>query len=396
MSSKRQSLFSSERAPISVTPGANLPPSRLVYYKTPLEYFIRIDKTGIEGLHHYRLIKQDSQHFARSTKLSDDDLYEIRQKIAETKKDNNSNYSGFGCLVVIIGFFFLIFLLDNVLDTTDFLLWIFILYFYFAGGIILPFFDKIGAYISAHKMDNFLVKKYKLRHNIPFDLYKIEKNKFITLIKSDISKVERYEESLKDYKNALSRFKTEALINYTFIEEYTSYKTLSKYFNGHNRKVDEKISIVKANAEKRQEERRREEIKKEEHKRNIDEIIRSNSNSGDINKVNPFEFEKIVAAIFRNKGYEASVTSKSGDGGVDVIVKKGGKVIYVQCKLYHESTAGAKEIREFYGVMALKNIQEGIFLCTGGFTKSAMEYDNNKLHLFDWIQFQDYVRSLEK
>lgn len=47
-----------------------------------------------------------------------------------------------------------------------------------------------------------------------------------------------------------------------------------------------------------------------------------------------YEFEEFVANIFRNLGYEASVTKKSNDQGVDIILRKGSISTAVQVKQY--------------------------------------------------------------
>ena len=39
-------------------------------------------------------------------------------------------------------------------------------------------------------------------------------------------------------------------------------------------------------------------------------------------QMNGFQFEKEVASLFRNYGYDATVTSATADGGVDIILKK--------------------------------------------------------------------------
>jgi Restriction endonuclease len=48
------------------------------------------------------------------------------------------------------------------------------------------------------------------------------------------------------------------------------------------------------------------------------------------------EFEKAVKFVFEQRGYEANLTAKSYDKGVDIILKRATKTIIVQCKAYNK------------------------------------------------------------
>lgn len=91
-----------------------------------------------------------------------------------------------------------------------------------------------------------------------------------------------------------------------------------------------------------------------------------------------WEFEKAVAELFRRDGYSAEVTKGSGDGGVDIILYRGGAKTLVQCKA-HKAAVGPKDLRELYGVMAAdRGHPDGIFVSLGGFTKGANEFASGK------------------
>lgn len=95
-------------------------------------------------------------------------------------------------------------------------------------------------------------------------------------------------------------------------------------------------------------------------------------------KLDPFAFEEEVAKWFREQGYKATVTKKSGDGGYDIILLKNDKKIYVQCKHYN-SQVGVQLVREFYGVLVSDNIEEGIMVILDkGYTKAALDFINDK------------------
>ena len=101
---------------------------------------------------------------------------------------------------------------------------------------------------------------------------------------------------------------------------------------------------------------------------------------GRAEKLNGYEYEHYVASLLSIDGWEAKVTSGSGDQGVDIIVSKNGTKIAVQCKKY-SSPVGNKSVQEV-------NAGRGIFECDYGFvitnnlyTRSAKEAAN-KLEIF--------------
>lgn len=90
------------------------------------------------------------------------------------------------------------------------------------------------------------------------------------------------------------------------------------------------------------------------------------------NSLSGLQFEKEVAALYRNHGYNAIVTSATGDGGVDIILIKDGERIAVQCK-HHAKAIGPHDIRALQGVVASSNYTRGIFVSLNGYTTSARE-----------------------
>ena len=93
----------------------------------------------------------------------------------------------------------------------------------------------------------------------------------------------------------------------------------------------------------------------------------------------PEDFEHRVAELYESLGYEAEVTSFGGDGGVDVVLKKSGSTIYVQCKKYHASSKGSNKCtpdiaHKLLGVMTSKGIKEGKIVCSSGFTSGVQAF----------------------
>lgn len=95
-------------------------------------------------------------------------------------------------------------------------------------------------------------------------------------------------------------------------------------------------------------------------------------------KQNPPDFfEKLVVLLLEKMGYgDGTATGKSGDGGIDGMVKQdklGLDEIYVQAKRWNDTVPG-KEVRDFAGSLSGKKSKKGIFITTSNFSKDAIEF----------------------
>lgn len=87
------------------------------------------------------------------------------------------------------------------------------------------------------------------------------------------------------------------------------------------------------------------------------------------------DFERVVAAYYRANGYVALEHADDGpDGGVDLVLRKDGKRVFVQCKKYTRELVGVETVRAFFGVVVAGGADRGIFVTTSGFTPAAMEF----------------------
>ena len=91
------------------------------------------------------------------------------------------------------------------------------------------------------------------------------------------------------------------------------------------------------------------------------------------------EFEELVAEAFRREGYRVVENSKAGaDGGVDVRLRKDGKLFVVQCKNWNRNKVGVGVVREMCGVMMGEGAGGVIIVCSGHFTHDAREFARDK------------------
>lgn len=88
-------------------------------------------------------------------------------------------------------------------------------------------------------------------------------------------------------------------------------------------------------------------------------------------ELNPYKFEEMIAQWFEDMGFQADVTRKSGDGGVDIIITKGNYKAFVQCKRFTNSKVSVEAVRQLYGVVASEDVNQGIIVSLKGCTKDA-------------------------
>lgn len=88
--------------------------------------------------------------------------------------------------------------------------------------------------------------------------------------------------------------------------------------------------------------------------------------------VDPYRFEEIVASVFRDAGYRARVTNRSGDWGIDVFLDgSNGSLIGVQVKRWKDSIA-VEQITAPTGALVINDCTEGIFVTASQFQPGAV------------------------
>ena len=65
------------------------------------------------------------------------------------------------------------------------------------------------------------------------------------------------------------------------------------------------------------------------------------------------DFERLVGEAFRRRGYSVEETGLGGaDGGIDLILRRDGRRILVQCKQWRRQRVPVNVVREMYGLMS--------------------------------------------
>ncbi len=105
--------------------------------------------------------------------------------------------------------------------------------------------------------------------------------------------------------------------------------------------------------------------------------------------LSPIDFEKLVASLYEEIGYEVELTKKSYDNGIDIVAtrKKTSQKqkIVIQCKRFTKSNIGVTEIRNLLGVIANEKSTKGVLVTSSKFTSEAKKLaeKNPSLELID-------------
>jgi len=107
-----------------------------------------------------------------------------------------------------------------------------------------------------------------------------------------------------------------------------------------------------------------------------------------------FQFEKLVALVYRKLGYTVSKRGGANpDGGIDLVIEKDGQRSAVQCKHWKTWNVGVRAVREFLGALTDAKIQKGIFITLCGYTGEAKQLAGK--HGIEIINESGLARMLE-
>lgn len=120
-----------------------------------------------------------------------------------------------------------------------------------------------------------------------------------------------------------------------------------------------------------------------------------------VKSVSPAKFEDIVIDLLKAMGYggperDGKTLGKSGDGGVDGVIKEdklGLEMIYVQAKKW-EAQVTISSVRDFAGALLSKKSKKGVFITTSHFPKSAYTFIQSiepKIILIDGKDLAKYM-----
>lgn len=111
---------------------------------------------------------------------------------------------------------------------------------------------------------------------------------------------------------------------------------------------------------------------------------------------NPTDFEYYVADLYHLMGYKTKVTSRTNDGGKDIIMWKDGRKSVVEVKLYAiKKPIGRPMIQKLHSAMIDSEADEAIFVTTSYFTKQAIIFANKfQIRMIDGKELTKLIKSV--
>jgi restriction system protein len=109
------------------------------------------------------------------------------------------------------------------------------------------------------------------------------------------------------------------------------------------------------------------------------------------------QFELLVGEALRRDGYTVIETGGGGaDGGIDLIARRAGEKLIVQCKHWKSWSVGVKVVREMYGVMIDKNATGVLIVTSGRYTKDAHRFAEGKpIQLMDGPELELFLKTVK-
>ena len=109
------------------------------------------------------------------------------------------------------------------------------------------------------------------------------------------------------------------------------------------------------------------------------------------------EFEYFIGEYYRQKDYSVVQGEDGPDGGIDLIAKKNGEKIVIQCKHWKAYKVDVKIARELYGVMVDESTSKAALITTGEFTVPALDFAEDKpIELIDGEKLIKLISQVKK
>lgn len=114
-----------------------------------------------------------------------------------------------------------------------------------------------------------------------------------------------------------------------------------------------------------------------------------------IDKMDGFQFEMYLKALFKKLGYTPEVTRKTGDYGADLVLKGKNKIV-IQAKRYNKKNkVGIRAVQEILGAKEYYNAKEAWVITNSTFTHQARKLaQSSKVKLLDREDLQKFISQI--
>lgn len=108
-------------------------------------------------------------------------------------------------------------------------------------------------------------------------------------------------------------------------------------------------------------------------------------------------FEDLLGEAYRRHGYKVEETLGGGaDGGVDLVLARGGEVTLVQCKRWKGKPVPVQTVRELYGVLHDRRADSAKLVATTSYTTESVAFAKGKpIELVDADALLQLIQSVQ-
>lgn len=99
---------------------------------------------------------------------------------------------------------------------------------------------------------------------------------------------------------------------------------------------------------------------------------KANITLADVDIFSGVEFERFVGTLFVADGYHIEYTRISNDKGIDLIARKNGTSIGIQCKCY-SSSVGISAVQEVFAGKSYYSLDKALVITNNYFTQAAID-----------------------
>lgn len=127
------------------------------------------------------------------------------------------------------------------------------------------------------------------------------------------------------------------------------------------------------------------------------ELLRGQTGLSTIRNLSWRSLEELVGEAYRKNGFSVVGNSWPGaDGGVDLVARKNGERVLIQCKQWKADKVGVRTVREMFGLLNSERANEVHIITSGEFTNEAIDFARNKpIRLIDGPKLVQIVKSAQ-
>lgn len=128
------------------------------------------------------------------------------------------------------------------------------------------------------------------------------------------------------------------------------------------------------------------------------ELFRSQTGLSSLLRLSWREFEEVIGETYRRKGYQVADNGGPGaDGGIDLIARKEGEAILIQCKHWKSEKVGVPTVREMFGLWNAERANEVHIVTCGDFTEEARQFAQGKpIRLIDGASLAQMINKIRE